>query len=312
MLNSNKLYFLFKLTIFVSFLLPTVTTQAAGSLKLMNASQLGGRGSISFYTGKTNENGYVTFIDKICVNDVLVNLKDYNFSKIPSLQQIENVYSGSLVNPSPEIYRLKYTETDDCKASKSKEINLNFKKYHQYELNLVENNSKIMDLFVKSDNYYGDVSIVISDKNIPYDGFTRNEVGSCLNNVLVSTLSQSSKVAFLTTTEEPGFPKVKIGENLISTYENDKCTDNSAIVDIKPNTSYYLEIQPNLTQSSILQSSTIQKKTYEQADVGRGASTIRTGGYSIYNFSFLPILIISLIQLFNLKTKPKIDCSKVD
>ena len=294
----NKLYYIFKLFIIAAFLLPTITSQATSSLKLMSSNQIGGRGAISFHTGKTDSNGYVQFFEFVCVNDIAVKLKDYNFSKIPALPQIESVYSGTLVNPKSGDYKLKYTETEDCGASKSKEYLLTFKEYHRYEFNLVENDSNSFDLTLKSDQYDGDVTITISDQNIAYDGFTRREVGSCLNNVLVSTLSQSSKMAFLTTTDEPGFPKVNVGENTISTYDGSKCTDNSTVVDIKPNMSYYLEIPTNDgKQRQITQSSIIQKTTYDQGDVGRGASTVRTGGYSIYNFSFI-LLAIILIQMF--------------
>jgi hypothetical protein len=295
----NKLYFILKLSVIAAFFLPMVTTHAVGGLKLINANPPGGDSIISFYDNKIGEFGYPGILDKVCVNDIFVDLKSYTFTIYQTLPQIENVYSGSLISPKPGDYRFKYTETDNCNTSKSKEILLIVKKYHQYELNLIENSSKGLDLNLKADNYRGDVSITTIDQNIVRDGYTRVEVGSCMDNVLVSTLSDSSKMAFLTTTDEPGFPRVTVGEHVVSTYDGEKCTDISTTVDIKPNTWYVFEVPLDGSQQSVAQSSTAIKQEYivESPDVGRGASTVRTGGYSLHSYNFLILLLIILLQV---------------
>lgn len=295
----TKIYNIFKIIVAISFLFPTITAQAIGDLKLISSSSNGYQSMINFYTGKTDSSGFVIVPQYVCLNDTLIKLRVYSFDSYPNIPQIESVYYGSLTNPKPGLFRLKYTDTENCKESKSKEYLLDVKKYHRYEFNLVENSSNGLDLFLKSDIYDGDVTISITDQRVPYDGFTNQSIGSCVNNILVSTLSQSSKMAFLTTTGDPGFPKVEVGPNKISAYDGNKCTDISASINIEAGTSYYLEIPATNTQTSqILQSSTSLNQSTGINDIGRGTSTIRTGGNSNYYIAHLPIVLITLIQLF--------------
>jgi hypothetical protein len=84
------------------------------------------------------------------------------------------------------------------------------------------------------------VTITTIDNNLRGSG-NRSEIPNCIDNVLVSTLSNSSKMAFLTTKDEPGINKISVGQHIISTYENEKCTTNSTTIDIKPNTWYIFE-----------------------------------------------------------------------
>jgi hypothetical protein len=135
---QNKLYFVLKLIVIASFFLPMVTTRAAGSLRLVNTNEIKSGASISFYSGKTDSNGYVIFPDKICVNGLIIDFKDYNYINHPVLPQIENTISGTLVNPTPGTYKLKYPEDDN--TSKSEEFILTVKPYHSYEFELVDNN----------------------------------------------------------------------------------------------------------------------------------------------------------------------------
>jgi hypothetical protein len=302
---QSKFYFLFKIIIVASFFLPMVTTKATGSLKLVNSSNsFFSEGGIYFYSDQINEDGYAKMLDKICVNGLFINLQGYEYTKNPNLPQVENIYFGGLIKPETGSYKFKFPDNDKCDTLKNKEFVLKVKPLHYYEINLVKNNSNGYDLNLKLDKYDGDVAFTTIDNNIVYDGSTRREVGNCLDNVLVSTLSQSSKMAFLTTSDdEPQLPKVTVGEHLVSSYDGEKCVENATKVDIKPNTWYIFEVPLNGSQMSITQRSIPSKTIFEdemivETDTGRGASTVRTGGYSVYNYNFLLILIIALIQLF--------------
>jgi hypothetical protein len=296
----TKLYFILKLIIVASFFLPMISTKAAGSLKLVNQNEYSNGGLISFYSDKVNESGYTSMLDKICINGILINLKDYNYVQNPKLPQIENIYKGSLIKPKSGKYTFVYPENENCNISKSSEFVLTVKPFHIYELNLVANSIGGFDLSLKQDRYDGDVAFTTIDNNIVYDGSTRREVGNCLDNVLVSTLSNSSKMAFLTTSDdEPDLPKVTVGEHIVSSFDGENCADNGIKVDIKPITWYVFEVPLDGSQQSVAQSSTAIKQEYivESPDVGRGASTVRTGGYSLHSYNFLILLLKFLLQL---------------
>jgi hypothetical protein len=282
-----------------------ITTKAAGSLRLVNQNEFSNGGVVSFYNDKFNEYGNIELLDKICINGVFINFRDYSFSQNPKLPQIENIYKGSLIKPKTGKYTLKYTENDNCNTAKNSEFVLNIKPFHYYEVNLVKNNLNGFDLNLKQDRYDGDVAFTTIDENITYDGNTRREVGNCLDDVLVSTLSNSSKMAFLTTSDdEPDLPKVTVGEHIISSYDGENCVDNGIKVDIKPNTWYIFEVPLEGSAQSVAQSSIAVKQEYimESPDVGRGASTVRTGGYLLYSYNFLILLVIALTQILILNS----------
>lgn len=297
----KKLTFIFNFVVVISLFMPMITANATGSLKLVNENQWSNGGVISFYSNESTPEGYPKLLDKICINGVFVNLNVYQYTKSSRLPQIENIYSGAIMNPQKGVYKFKYPDNQNCNAILNKELTLNVKPFHQYEINIVKNNSNGFDLNLKQDKYDGDVQMTTTDNNIQYDGNTRGEVGNCLDNVLVSNLSQSSKMAFLTTSDdEPQFPKVTVGEHIVSSYDGTKCLDNGINVNIKPNTWYIFEVPLNSSAPSVVQSisNTKPENISSSIDNGRGASTIRTGGYSWYNYSFLVVVMISLIQIF--------------
>jgi hypothetical protein len=129
------------------------------------------------------------------------------------------------------------------------------------------------------------------------------EIPSCVDNVLVSTLSNSSKMAFLTTKDEPGITKISVGKHIVSTYENEKCTNNSTTIDIKPNTIYIFEV-PISDDKTIIRSnsSSISSKIPDQIVPSKSLETVRTGGLN-FNLYFLILPLLLGIEIKKLASK---------
>jgi hypothetical protein len=144
--------------------------------------------------------------------------------------------------------------------------------------------------------FAADVHITTIDYNLRGTGFTA-EIPSCIDNILVSTLSNSSRMAFLTTTNQDGITPITKGQHIISSYENGKCTSNSTTIDILPNTFYIYQI-PISDENSITQnrSSAISSRILDQIIPSKSLETVRTGGLS-FNLFFLILPVLCYFEI---------------
>jgi hypothetical protein len=293
MSSQPKLIFISKLILVISFFLPSVSASAAGNLKLANTVPIENKSYISFSLGQNDSKGNGVVLDKVCVNNELVKINTVQYDKYTTLPQIENVYYGSIINPKAGEYMLKYPNGESCSTSQSKELILQVKDAHYYTIGWIKNNTSGFDLSVIDDKFKEDISISIINKGFMY-GKNDQAIASCIDNKLVSTLSNSSKTASLTTSDDPALPKITIGEHIISTYESGRCTDNSTTINIKPNTIYIYEaLAMDVTSVSSNSSVGNIDKIVAPKTV---LETVRTGGSNL-QFGYLVLVLIALVEL---------------
>lgn len=305
MFSKPNLVFLTKLILVISIFLPVVNVGAAGNLRLVNKNENSVRTQISFSNNERTKEGYGIVAEQVCVNGELVKLNSTSNEKYTNIPNIGNVYYGSILDITPSDYVFKSPKNNSCVNTQTEELKLSVKKNHIYRIGFVSDNNGGYVFKVSDDQFNADVTITMTDRKL-ITGYSSAEIPTCIDNKLVSTLSNSSKMAFLTTTEDPSVPRITVGQHIISTYENDKCTDNSTTIDIQPNTWYIYEVPLADGKTQVNQSSPsiptkiIQPKSEPKALL----ETVRTGGYN-FNFGVLLILISSLLQIINL-AKPKV------
>jgi hypothetical protein len=131
---------------------------------------------------------------------------------------------------------------------------------------------------------------------------SRIEIPVCIDSVLVSSMSNSSKMAFLTTSNIEGITPITIGQHIISTYEDGKCSSNSATIDIQPNTWYVYEV-PISDEKAISQnrSSAISSRISNQIVPTKPLlddtlKTVRTGGSS-FDLLFLMLPVLCYLEI---------------
>lgn len=282
MFSKSNLVFLTKLILIISIFLPVVSVGAAGSIKLENKVENNATTNI------------FTSLDKLCVNGVFISEYGDISNKVSGIQ---SYYKGGLINVQPGTYEIKYPTDSNCSSISVPKLSIPVLKFHRYEASLSQNK-----LILVKDELVPDVSITTIDRKL-VTGYSSAEIPTCIDNKLVSTLSNSSKMAFLTTTEDPSVPKITVGQHIISTYENDKCTDNSTTIDIQPNTWYIYEVPLTDGKTQVYQSSSEvpNKIIAPKSEPKVLLETVRTGGFDLNYYFILILILISLEGLHLLR-----------